>query len=186
MTTDTIHSEACFCKGGTFDIDCTEASHGWPSARDTYSGVIRCKGCSQAYVMEGSGRMYRVHLRGEVERAEAFRNAYFERGKQIPAMPEVQALKEELASKMDAIPHKTKKHELVRPLTYDSQATFSKKYAGAKHFIDGALYTVDKLDKLMSILRKHPAALVQRLAEHQADDRNAPAVATLRTVSKGN
>jgi hypothetical protein len=133
--------------------------------------------------MQGAGRTYRVHLRSEVERAEAFRHAHYERGQQILAMPEVLALKDELAAKMDALPHKTKKHALVRSLTHDSQATFSKRYSGAMHFINGALYTPDKISKLMAILRKHPPVLIQRLAEHEADERNSPEVKTLRTVT---
>jgi hypothetical protein len=134
--------------------------------------------------MEGGRRGFQLLRSSEVAAAEKFRLEFFEEGRRILALPEVASMKAELAAKMDAIQHKSKKYELVRPLiNYESQATFVRKYAGSMHFIDTSLYTAEKINALMQILGKRPDTVVQRLQALAGMEKQGPEINKIKDIS---
>lgn len=180
MSRFTLHTEQCPCGNGTLECYEYEKDNPWSSS-STYHGSVDCEACEIIYTIDVSGGKFKLLRRLEIKAAENFRHEIYEQEQAVMQLPAVQQLKADLVALMDSQRSKAAKYRIVHSLTYESEATFVRKFHGSAAWVDSWV-RFDKLPDVLKILKQSNPTLVKAIEAIQGQATLAPKVEIVKTL----
>jgi hypothetical protein len=156
MGTDrtTLYSKPCPCGQGQVTVDHCSPDHSWPTGSEWYEKQLRCDACKEEYVLKEYRRHFFLESRQKHEADENMREQIQAAEREFMATSEIKRMLVEFQSMLDGVKSNASRWRILRQygMTYSAQATFSKQWRGADHWIASHVISPNDIVKVHDML----------------------------------